>query len=376
MKKQLINLNIVLFALIVWTIPVDSVYATAYENWDFSSAVELSSSANCYIVSKSGLYKFKTVKGNSTESVGEVTSASVMWESFGTSVAPNIGDLIKSVSYKDGYITFLTADPFKEGNVVIAANDANGDILWSWHIWMTDQPEGQEYYDNAGTMMDRNLGATSTTPGDVGALGLLYQWGRKDPFLGSSSISSNIEAKSTVIWPYSVKSDPQYGTIEYAVANPTTIIVYNSNNYDWYFTGDNTTDNTRWTESSRPKSIYDPCPSGWRVPDGGSSGVWAKSAGSSSYFEDCLFDDINKGINFSGKFGSASTIWYPSCGCRYINDGGLNLVGNFGNYWSASPTEDHNEYYMSFYNSGYVDPSNYNLRASFLSVRCVQERNN
>ena len=376
MKKQLINLNIVLFALMVWTIPVDSVYATAYENLDFSSAVELSSSANCYIVSKSGIYKFKTVKGNSTESVGEVTSASVMWESFGTSVAPNIGDLIKSVSYKDGYITFLTADPFKEGNVVIAANDANGNILWSWHIWMTDQPEGQEYYDNAGTMMDRNLGATSTTPGDVGALGLLYQWGRKDPFLGSSSISSNIEAKSTVIWPYSVKSDPQYGTIEYAVANPTTIIVYNSNNYDWYFTGDNTTDNTRWTESSRPKSIYDPCPSGWRVPDGGSSGVWAKSAGSSSYFEDCLFDEINKGINFSGKFGSASTIWYPSCGCRYINDGGLNLVGNFGNYWSASPTEDHNQYYMSFYNSGYVDPSNYNLRASFLSVRCVQERNN
>ena len=52
------------------------------------------------------------------------------------------------------------------------------------------------------------------------------------------------------------------------------------------------------------------------------------------------------------------------------------LIGNFGNYWSASPTEDHNEYYMSFYNSGYVDPSNYNLRASFLSVRCVQERNN
>lgn len=376
MKKQLINLNIVLFALIVWTIPVDSVYATAYENLDFSSAVELSSSANCYIVSKSGIYKFKTVKGNSTESVGEVTSASVMWESFGTSVAPNIGDLIKSVSYKDGYITFLTADPFKEGNVVIAANDANGNILWSWHIWMTDQPEGQEYYDNAGTMMDRNLGATSTTPGDVGALGLLYQWGRKDPFLGSSSISSNIEAKSTVTWPYSVKSDPQYGTIEYAVANPTTIIVYNSNNYDWYFTGDNTTDNTRWTESSRPKSIYDPCPSGWRVPDGGSNGVWAKAAGSSSYFEDCLFDEINKGINFSGKFGSASTIWYPSCGCRYINDGGLNLVGNFGNYWSASPTEDHNQYYMSFYNSGYVDPSNYNLRASFLSVRCVQERNN
>ena len=376
MMRLQTKLSNVLFALIVCAIPIYAVHATAEPNPDFSSAKKLSSAANCYIISQSGLYKFKTVKGNSTESVGDVKSASVLWESFGTSVTPNIGNLIKSVSYIDGYIAFETADVFKEGNALIAAKDANGTVLWSWHIWMTDQPEGQEYYNNAGTMMDRNLGAISATPGDVGTLGLLYQWGRKDPFLGSSSISSNIEAKSTLMWPYSVKSDPQYGTIEYAVANPTTIIVYNSNNYDWYFTGDNTTDNTRWTESSRPKSIYDPCPSGWRVPDGGSNGVWAKAAGSSSYFEDCLFDDINKGINFSGKFGSASTIWYPSCGCRYINDGGLNLVGNFGNYWSASPTEDHNEYYMSFYNSGYVDPSNYNLRASFLSVRCVQERNN
>ena len=376
MKKQLINLSKVLFVAIAWAISILHVYAVAAQNLDISSAVEISSSANCYIVSKSGLYKFKTVKGNSTESVGDVNAASVLWESFGTSVTPNIGDLVKSVSYKDGYIAFQTADVFKEGNALIAAKDANGTVLWSWHIWMTDQPEGQVYYNNAGTMMDRNLGASSATPGDVGALGLLYQWGRKDPFLGSSSIASSLEAKSTIIWPYSVKSDSQYGTIEYSVANPTTMIVYNSNNYDWYFTGDNTTDNTRWTESSRPKSIYDPCPSGWRVPDGGCNGVWAKAVGSSSYFEDCPFDDENKGINFAGRFGSASTIWYPSCGCRYINDGGLNLVGNFGNYWSASPTEDHNEYYMSFYNSGYVDPSNYNLRASFLSIRCVQDRNN
>ena len=89
------------------------------------------------------------------------------------------------------------------------------------------------YYNNAGTMMDRNLGVTSATPGDVGALGLLYQWGRKDPFLGSSSISSNIEAASTITWPSAVSSDSSNGTTEYAIANPTTFIIYNSSNYDW-----------------------------------------------------------------------------------------------------------------------------------------------
>ena len=126
-------------------------------------------------------------------------------------------------------------------------------------------------------MMDRNLGATSATPGDVGALGLLYQWGRKDPFLGSSSISSDIEAKSTGTWPSAVSSDSSNGTIAYATANPTTFITRNNSNYDWYYTGSGTNDNTRWTTSAATKSIYDPCPAGWRVPDGGSNGVWSKA---------------------------------------------------------------------------------------------------
>ena len=58
--------------------------------------------ANCYIVSKSGAYSFPTVKGNSTVSVGQVASAAVLWETFGTSVTPSVGDLIKSVSYAEG----------------------------------------------------------------------------------------------------------------------------------------------------------------------------------------------------------------------------------------------------------------------------------
>ena len=56
-------------------------------------------SVNCYIISESGIYTFDAVKGNSAESVGEVKSVEVLWESFGTSVAPKSGDLIKSVSY-------------------------------------------------------------------------------------------------------------------------------------------------------------------------------------------------------------------------------------------------------------------------------------
>lgn len=337
-----------------------------------SSATDLSSSgsANCYIISNAGLYKFKTVKGNGDESVGNVAYASILWETFGTSEAPNFNDLIKAFCYKDGYIAFQTADTFKEGNAVIAAKDAEGDILWSWHIWLTDEPEGQEYFNNAGTMMDRNLGATSATPGDVGALGLLYQWGRKDPFLGSSSISESIEAKSTIIWPSVVESDSSNGTIAYATANPTTFIKFNVSNHDWYYTGSEQSDNTRWTTSENTKSIYDPCPAGWRVPD---RFIWGKAVGSGSDFQVYPYDSFNEGMNFSGKLGSDQTIWYPSSGRHYYVDGSLGHVGEWGYYWSASASLGYA--YLLTFNEGYGDVSlefTYNC-AYCLSVRCIKE---
>ena len=339
---------------------------------NMSAATDLSSSAtaNSYIISKGGLYKIKTVKGNSTTSVGSVVSASILWETFGTSTTPNFCELIKGVCYKDDYIAFQTADTFKEGNAVIAAKDANGTILWSWHLWFTDQPQEQVYYNNAGTMMDRNLGATSATPGDVGALGLLYQWGRKDPFLGSSSISSKALAQSTITWPSAVESDSSNGTIEYATSHPTTFITENDSNRDWYYTGSSSTDNTRWTTSDKPKSIYDPCPTGWRVPDGGDNGVWSKALGSSSSF-DYTYSSSNKGMNFSGVFGSASTIWYPASGGR---GGSLSRVGYYGFYWSASPNsfEISYAYVLSFYVAGGVYPSGFLGRADGFPVRCVR----
>jgi uncharacterized protein (TIGR02145 family) len=326
------------------------------------------SPANCYIVTAADTYAFKAVKGNSSESVGNVASAEVLWETFGTDVTPAVGKLVKDVSYSNGEITFKATD--KKGNAVIAAKDADGNILWSWHIWLTDQPQEQKYYNNAGTMMDRNLGATSATPGDVGALGLLYQWGRKDPFLGSSSISSGPIAESTITWPSAVSSDSSNGTIAYAIANPTTFITKNSKNLDWHYTGSESTDNTRWTTSESNKSIYDPCPAGWRVPDGGENGVWSRALGSSSDFKN-VFDNIDKGMNFSDKFGSASTIWYPAPGSRADFDGRLFNVAYYGIYWSASP-DDQYVNILCFYNNGTVESLNTN-RASGYSVRCVKE---
>ena len=336
-----------------------------------SEAVDLSvtETANSYIVSAAGTYKFTPTKGNSNESVGAVSSADVLWESFGTDVTPDEGDLVKNVKYGNGVISFETPSEYKEGNAVIAAKDANGNILWSWHIWLTDQPEGQVYYNNAGTMMDRNLGATSATPGDVGALGLLYQWGRKDPFLGSSSISSTTVAKSTIIWP-SMTSPIKNSSIAYATANPTTFIRGTYGGHDWYYSDDSSEGNTRWTTSETSKSIYDPCPAGWRVPDGGDNGVWSKAKGGSLSFSH-TYNSSNEGMNFSGKFGSDSVIWYPAASSRSSGDGGLYGVGNYGGCWSATLNAE-SAHSMYFHYDGSVELSGVTLRACARSVRCLQ----
>lgn len=335
------------------------------------------SSANCYIISQSGSYCFPVVRGNaSSDWLDKTTESEVLWESFGTNVEPNVGDIIKSVNFNEGYISFDTANSFKEGNAVIAAKDASGNIIWSWHIWLTDEPQGQEYYNNAGTMMDRNLGATSTTPGDVGTLGLLYQWGRKDPFLGSSSIVNCTNAKSTITWPSSVSSDPSTGTISYSIANPTTFIEKNWENYEWYYPGAESINNILWTRSDKSKSIYDPCPPGWRVPDGGTDGVWSKALGSSTSIKH-TYDISNMGMNFSGKFGTASIIWYPGTACRNGEDGDLYNDGEDGmngEYW-AVPSDSDDDIFGSllFTDTGRVYTDNGGSSANGRPIRCVKE---
>lgn len=306
-------------------------------------------SANCYLISQEGNYKFKALKGNSADSVGEVSTVEVLWESFGTKVKPEVGDLIIPALFKEGYVHFSTPETFANGNAVIAVKDANGDILWSWHIWCSKEGwKEQVYLNNAGTMMDRNLGATSATPGDVGALGLLYQWGRKDPFLGSSSISSSVKALSTGTW----ETSSTQITNALAISNPTT-----------FFTGDNNIlPDANWQSK---KTAYDPCPAGWRVPDGGNNGIW-KSAG----FANTSFDSTNRGISFS--ISSPETTWYPASG--YLNYGsGVLHCGNNAYYWSVTPNSYDLAYSLFFNINGFVNPTNNFFRSNGYSVRCLKE---
>ncbi len=313
--------------------------------------------ANCYLIKAAGSYAFKAVQGNTNTSVGSVSNVEVLWESFGTSTTPTAGDLIASAKVNGEYIEFSTPDTFKNGNAVIAAKDASGTILWSWHIWCaTEGWEEQKYWDkddhskSVGIMMDRNLGATSAAVGEVGSLGLLYQWGRKDPFLGSSSVkysSSPTKAASTGSWD--TKNDAN--SADSATQNPMTFYTNYSSYGNWAST----------------KTEYDPCPAGWRVPDGGSSGIWANaSSTSSNTFE-------NRGMNFGGVYGSDATIWYPASGFLSYYNGALSGVGLFGYYWSVTLDSSKDAYCLYIRKGGDVFVSIGYGRSDGNAVRCLQE---
>ena len=65
--------------------------ATQDFNEDYSTMnLSYFESANCYIVSEAGKYKFRTGRGNLNESVGEAASCEVLWESFGTATTPSM----------------------------------------------------------------------------------------------------------------------------------------------------------------------------------------------------------------------------------------------------------------------------------------------
>ena len=307
--------------------------------------------ANCYLIKEAGNYKFKAVQGNLDATVGNVKSVEVLWESFGTDVQPNVGDLIASVSYRNGYVRFKTPETFADGNAVIAAKNSKGVILWSWHIWCAREGfEEQVYYNNAGTMMDRNLGATSATPGEVGCLGLLYQWGRKDPFLGSSSISEAKEAASTGNW---TKSSTE---LSQSLSEKNPMVFYSGQlTYGW----------------DSKKTAYDPCPVGWRVPDGGTDGVWARALGVD---DKCLItcDKDKCGFDFSGDLGDDSMIWYPVCRCKSYS-GGFDSNHPSSSYYLSSTSPSN-----SFLCSTQVYYPSYNVDVSVgatsgCSVRCQKE---
>lgn len=375
-------------------------------------------SANCYIVlgNEAGVdtkeYGFSyTVRGNGYESTSDACvstikystlpslaaakSARVLWQT-GAAVGSDNG-VIKSVKLDaDNGKVIFTIGTATEGNAVIGLFDGvngTGTCLWSWHIWrLSSKPSdivctkkpSPASASASFMMMDRNLGAYNNTAGNINSVGLLYQWGRKDPFPGAGAWSntepSNIygtyinasDATGTWSGGYSVQAvetDKTYGTEVWAVKHPTVFIKGSNSPYDWYY-GSTRNDclwGTPWGSTGNvdsyngrqgKKSIYDPCPIGYRVPP---QDTWNK-AGNGGF--------ANNGMTLNGINAS---FWFPAAGLRYYNSGSFTYSG-YGCYWSSSPYSSGSDYggILYFYN-GSLNTRGGNVRSYGYSVRCVSE---
>ena len=234
--------------------------------------------ANCYIVNEAGEYKFPLVKGNGEEAVA-AERVEVLWETWNNAEEVVQNSVIATVGLADGFVTFTTPDQLKPGNAVIAAKDASGVILWSWHIWVPATAiETADYGIFSAPMMDRNLGALVVAAADesiaVESFGLTYQWGRKDPFPGAGTIGGDDDNATVAGLALSAtegngETDECKITLEQSIQNPT--LLGRANGADWL----TTFDNTLWQNGV--KTIYDPCPPGYRVPARDKSQPWHSS---------------------------------------------------------------------------------------------------
>lgn len=396
------------------------------EGWKYSDAttfdLSANGTANCYVVSTPGTYSFDaTVIGNGRKGILTPISTTFFHTETPT-IAPTQASLlwqttpglITSVSYADGHITFTKSSEVEYGNALIAAKNASGTILWSWHIWCTELGDLHTYISDYGSFetMDRNLGATyasseMVTDNDLllRTVGMYYQWGRKDPYVGPADLSTTTTDDVTARTSYALA--PMYDIDGNTVARPNRsgagglagksisesikkplmmIQTGSATNGDWFAVTANKTgsgpsyrgyslwgnpEGYDYKNTSKPaavKTIYDPCPPGYMVPPAEwSLGLKRKSAKA-----------WIGGIYSADGYATMTFIPYASRIERY-GEKAWNMIktgdycGN-GNYWYSNFQNGNTYKAMSLmlaYNSTsftFSDNQGYALQ-----VRCIQE---
>lgn len=356
--------------------------------------------ANCYIIAPNSVSAFNAeFKGNSSElEIGDVASAELVWQSS--------TGLVKDLYYAQAAKKIVVETSDASGNALVAATDAAGNILWSWHLWITDYDPAETDFstepNSAGTVwtfMDRNLGALNTSAGDFDSFGMLYQWGRKDPFPGPTTFTVMNEDYSYAVDGeptfYDFKNQPlpkfselaeYHGTIEKSIQNPDVFYANTKKStgemdeygdeiiVDDYITGDwvDVSDDDLWGGESLKKTIYDPCPVGYKVP--------VCDAEGNSPYEWLTYDKVTWGSNGCDYNG----IWFPTTGTRVYASGGLDYteLSPYGGLWlgtKGQASSNLEEYptlygqYMFIIDGKRMFKVNKDRRSQGMSVRCVRE---
>lgn len=283
-------------------------------------SVNLLPESNCYLINPSSVtFKVPLTRINrfwSAESPymsnnpsydGEnALTASDEWvvEIIWQDVQDKVIEFVSSEGQGNNSFSFRTtaAAEGRTSNVVVGLRKKNGSgYLWSWHLWITPYSpyessdwtwkEGVYIYPVTGGavhryqgreatgvwntlywgkfIMDRNLGAGSADrSGGSSAYGMYYQFGRKDPF-PRGGVNAVVYDASGVKKTIRYKAGQDY--VSSSVLAPDMFIGHQTIS-DWVIADDKSlVEDKVWNDNSLPgssnsKSIFDPCPPGWKMP--------------------------------------------------------------------------------------------------------------
>ena len=292
--------------------------------------------ANCYVVNAAGYYKLPLVYGNALKNGTDNTSAysggnfkDYKNKTINDPYINNADDA--TLVWSDGFYMFkdikLDADKkyltfhidpnyLQQANAVLAVRDANDDIMWSWHIWVTERDINKthsviDWFDSSNTfeLMSSNLGWVDgknvyynqrdiayefTQKGsgkkaemvvkqegrefdykDVGST--YYQWGRKDPLVAMRNWDAvgadDYRLHETGRSDYGYDTQTGGITLGDAIQHPNIYYTRAKTEGGENWCKDNITvlwnnyDSGGQDESTFSiKTIYDPSPRGFKVP--------------------------------------------------------------------------------------------------------------
>jgi len=292
------------------------------------------------------------------------------------------GTLAIDRKFQAGEATITVPLTGTAGNAVIAlcTGDDSKKIVWSYHIWVSDA-EDVACNTSAGTysILDRNIGATSTD-GSLNSFGVNYQWGRKDPFPRDFNTQSGTSANGDLLKTAERTSSTN---VAYSISNPATRVVYTSNtsgakwlpvsiNGLWGYAGAHGDSGGAKGVKSTVKTVYDPCPEGYKVP----ALVYLTSIGDKNTKAAA---ESGKGYNMST---GSSTTFFPYGG--YVRISKTERANDYqlyrGYIWTAINRSDTQGAYIFWYNADGIQANNNSIGANMytycgdaLPVRCIKE---
>ena len=313
--------------------------------------------------------------------------------------------------------------------VWVTVTETHQQTLWSWHLWFAPKnaldkitvtnKQGNKYdftnealgwkptawkgtsYSTPRTVkvkVEQTLGnngvkqsaviTITQNPATTSRTGYttLYQWGRKDAFPGTTATLAvntiNWNAGSEMYMQTILQNPQNYFTAGYKgnVLDAATGFAKYYTFYNlWSMNNTSAYAENQANSQTVVKTIYDPSPVGFSVPandaftgftENGLNGGRMNVDGT----DNAQTFNNNFGHNFWTNSSKTETIFFPAAGFREAGNGStLSNYSKFGDYWTATPNDNHNGNVMGF-DVNSVHPLYRNIRAFGFAVRPAAEK--